>query len=56
MARKRHHRRGPPSNMPIICIAFGVGIMLSFCFSLKLALFLAAFLLIIMGYKCADGC
>ncbi len=45
----RIHRRRPCGWLPIVCAAFGAGILFSLFFSLKLVLLLAAIFLIALG-------
>ena len=42
------------SNLPVICIAFGAGILFSLFFSLKLVVLLAAIFLIALGVLACD--
>ena len=52
---RRRCGKGPPSPLPLICIAFGAGILLSLFFSLKLVVVLAAGFLIALGIMAAEG-
>ena len=50
---KRPGRGGPPPVLPVICAAFGAGILLALC-SLRLVLLLAAVLLVVLGVLVAE--
>ena len=50
---KKPCRGGPPPVLPIICAAFGAGILLALC-SLRLVLLLAAAFLITLGLLAAE--
>ncbi|MEG0540817.1 MAG: hypothetical protein RR461_01710 [Angelakisella sp.] len=53
---RRGGRRGCGNGMmPLICIAFGAGIILSLFCSLKLVVILAAVFLVVLGVMCT-GC
>jgi hypothetical protein len=50
--RRRPRRHGGGEHAPLIAIAFGAGLILILCGALKLALLLAAALLIYLGVIC----
>ena len=49
MGRYPMRSPGPNSCLPIICVAFGLGVFLSLFVSLKLVVLLAAIFLIALG-------
>ncbi|MEA5010854.1 MAG: hypothetical protein VB100_03925 [Angelakisella sp.] len=52
----RCKRNRPYSCFPIVCIAFGAGVIFSLCASLRFVVFLAAVSLIVLGIMVFRNC
>lgn len=50
----RRHRWNQDGELALLCIAFGMGIILSLFVSVKLVMVLAAIFLVVLGLRCSS--